>query len=356
MMAGVLGMRGSERRSWEIACDESGSEGERLVGGTTDVFAHASVDIEVEAANVCIAELRTRTRSPATEYKASVVLREQNRAALIWLLGPSGPVLGGAHVHLTEKSYLLASSLVAFLANADPTQTHDGNDRAREPQLCSAAALHREAVRATDEEAPMRLFASFNDLMRAKESAEVVGLAETFFELGDRLLTTQTNGFAVDLARFWPASVDRRRLVRRVLDPSRMSPRLDPLVAAVVAAAEHWAAAGRDFSFVHDQHYLLTPGLIAYLEGLIRARTASARTHDDAGRYTGMRLVDSQHDPRVQIADLVAGSARRIASDALHGVVDDELVALLRPYVDRHSWWGDAGTASLLGIASADGR
>ena len=63
----------------EIACDESGSEGEKVVGGTTRMFAHASVDIDAARAADCIVELRGRTRSPAEEYKASVVLRTQNR-------------------------------------------------------------------------------------------------------------------------------------------------------------------------------------------------------------------------------------------------------------------------------------
>ena len=74
----------------EIACDESGSEGEKVVGGTTRMFAHASVDIDVALAAGCIVELRGRTRSPAEEYKASVVLRTQNRSALVWLLGDGG--------------------------------------------------------------------------------------------------------------------------------------------------------------------------------------------------------------------------------------------------------------------------
>ena len=34
----------------EVACDESGSEGEKLVRGSTDTFAHASVDVTTAAA------------------------------------------------------------------------------------------------------------------------------------------------------------------------------------------------------------------------------------------------------------------------------------------------------------------
>jgi hypothetical protein len=36
----------------QIACDESGYEGEKLIGGMTHVFAHASVRLDVESASM----------------------------------------------------------------------------------------------------------------------------------------------------------------------------------------------------------------------------------------------------------------------------------------------------------------
>jgi hypothetical protein len=42
----------------------------------------------------------------------------------------------------------------------------------------------------------------------------------------------------------------------------------------------------------------------------------------------------------VQVADLLAGIARRVASDALAGHPDDALTALLCPYVNPESTWG----------------
>ena len=46
----------------EVACDESGYESEKLIGGTTDVFAHASVGLDVESAAACMREARSRSR------------------------------------------------------------------------------------------------------------------------------------------------------------------------------------------------------------------------------------------------------------------------------------------------------
>src|SRR5690242_9076845 len=63
-------------RPVEIACDESGSEGEHLVGGNTDVFAHASVNLSIDTSAACVQEIRARIGSPALEYKANHLLRE----------------------------------------------------------------------------------------------------------------------------------------------------------------------------------------------------------------------------------------------------------------------------------------
>lgn len=105
----------------EIVCDESGSEGEKLIGGTTDVFAHASLDVSLEVAQACIERVRVDARSPANEVKASVVLRGQNRRVLEWLLGTDGPLHGCARVHLTEKRFHLTARMAERLVGGPPT-------------------------------------------------------------------------------------------------------------------------------------------------------------------------------------------------------------------------------------------
>jgi hypothetical protein len=63
----------------------------------------------------------------------------------------------------------------------------------------------------------------------------------------------------------------------------------------------------------------------------------------------GLELVDSRRDPRVQLADFLAGVARKIASDELNGHGDPALTALLRPYIGTASVWGDAASWARLG-------
>jgi hypothetical protein len=96
----------------EIACDESGYEGDRLVGGVTSVFAHAGVDLGLAASGACVAELRRRIRSPALEYKANHLLRRKHRGTLLWLFGEAGPVLGHAHVHVVDKAVFPGTDLL----------------------------------------------------------------------------------------------------------------------------------------------------------------------------------------------------------------------------------------------------
>jgi hypothetical protein len=130
----------------EIACDESGYEGEKLIGTTTDLFAHASVRLDIAVAEEFMAELRSRIRSPATEYKANHVLREKHRRVLRWLLGPDAPLRGNVNVFLIDKAYFVFGKLL------DPALYHEA----------------RQAFRPADWSG---LLTTANDLMRDKDSA-----------------------------------------------------------------------------------------------------------------------------------------------------------------------------------------
>ncbi|MGI5134521.1 hypothetical protein [Streptomyces sp. CA-106110] len=55
----------------------------------------------------------------------------------------------------------------------------------------------------------------------------------------------------------------------------------------------------------------------------------------------------------MQLADFLAGIARKIASDELNGRGDPTLTALLRPYVEGDSMWSDERSGVLLGPFSA---
>lgn len=162
----------------EIACDESGYEGEKLIGSTTRYFAHASV--RLPDPHAVLAELRDRVRSPATQYKANHLLREKHRATLLWFLGESGPAYGRGHVFLLEKAAFVREAFAEHIGLPIP------GDR---PALA-------------------------NELLRVKTP----GVELERGELRER----------VERFRAWLGA-----------DPVGRSV-LDPLVPAIVAAVKHW--------------------------------------------------------------------------------------------------------------------
>jgi len=299
----------------EIACDESGSEGEKLVGGSTDVFAHASVHLSLDAARECIEMVRVGARSPATECKASVVLRERNRRVLVWLIGPGGPLFGRAHVHLTEKAYRLTAKLVELLGcDVAPRQLYDAA-----PRTLGATNWRR-------------LMGAFNDLMRSRDLLETRIAANRFFDLVDDCRSAP-GVLGAAASEIWAAHPRDDAAVARLIDRADGRSVLDPLVPAIARGVAHWYDGDRPVSLVHDEQGALTPDRLRELDTVC----------GDAA-LAGIRFVDSTTDPRVQVADLLAGAARKIASDQLGGRGDVLLTALLRPYLDRDSFWGDHGS------------
>jgi hypothetical protein len=299
----------------EVACDESGSEGEKLVRGSTDTFAHASVDVTTSAASATIERVRIEARSPATEVKASVVLRPQNRRLLEWLLGDDGPLLGRAHVHLTDKALHLTSRMTALLGG-EPASVPDVTRRSEE--------LHRAAVRRLGRQGWETVLADFNDVVRARSLDEAAESAQAL-----RRGLDDVADLAPDLAAGVPdgpeallALVARGRGV------------LDPIVPALAEVLRHWGAVGRPLWVVHDVQATLTDAAI---------RTAvGSRADGSSEALEGISFVDSQDDPRVQLADFLAGASRRIASQMLAGQADPGLVDLIAPYVSPRSTWLDA--------------
>lgn len=318
------------RRIREIACDESGYEGEKLVGGETDVFAHAGVELSVEAAAGCITELRRRIRSPALEYKANHLLREKHRPVLEWLLGPSGPIRGHAQVHLVDKTYFLVAMFAEEFADPVPEGRATAMGR----------AFYRDGRRSVAPADWAAFLASANDLLRTRNRADGPASSGVFHRAVDGLSDGATSGVD-DLLRLVGPRIEAVRTRRREM-PAPL-PLLDPLVPAIVRTVLHWSDDGAAaVSIVHDRQTALTDERLARI-------TAAYGGAD--GRLAGLRFVDSRSDPRVQVADFLAGIARKVASYELGGRGDAELVALLRPYVNPLSIWSDERSWSRLGPA-----
>lgn len=333
----------------EIACDESGYEGEKLIGTTTDVFAHASVHLDTEPAVTCMQELRRRIRSPATEYKANHLLREKHRAILIWLLGPLGPLRGRASVYLIDKAFFVVGKVIDLLTDrVGPTIPGFGVGQNRQAAAMTAA-LYGESRCGLNPLLWEAFLAASNTVLRAKDSLAVRASLDSFFNAIDAL-RLDGSGVGTDevLGLVERARCDPATLRARLLDNSAIMPPLDPLIPAIVHAVIRWGDGDSAVSIVHDRQNTLSAARIAQLKDLFSGPVPAVLSHSARGRLASLTLVDSAVDPRVQVADILAGTARKIASDELNDRGDAELTALLRPYVDPHSIWGDDRSWALL--------
>ncbi|WP_218157311.1 hypothetical protein [Saccharopolyspora shandongensis] len=343
----------SSGRILEIACDESGYEGDKLIGTTTDVFAHASVQLSGEAAEDCIRELRGRIGSPATEYKANHILREKSRPALEWLFGPSGPLRGTAKVQLIDKAFFVVGKVLDLLVERVGHPASIGLHQDRQAKA-TAVTLYRDGRRAFSREQWGKFLVSANNLMRVKSRGDVRVLVDAFFHsVGALRLAGAPERVEETLARLVQARPQADALRAHFLDDPRRIPVADPLVPAIVEAIDHWSGGGSTVRVVHDQQNSLSGERIAQIKEIFGHPDPTLLGYVPTGSLADLALVDSLSDPRVQVADFLAGVARKIASDELNNRGTPELTALLRPYVNPHSVWGDDRSWALLKPASS---
>jgi hypothetical protein len=349
-MAGAV----SSSRFLEVACDESGSEGERLVGGNTDVFAHAGVDLETEVAAECIRDIRGRIGSPALEYKANHLLREKNRGVLTWLLGPSGPVVGRGRVYLADKSFFVVHRTVEILVgDLDEMVPTELPSSSRTGSM--ALALYRDGRHAFGRVQWQAFLEVANDLLRVK-SARQLGApvppehvesrngaespVESLFHLIDLMRCANAPSRCAEVVELLGAAKHRAESFRaRLHDDATTLSVADPLIPAIIRAVAYWGRSGRAVAIIHDEQNVLSADVVTVLQDILRRSPVGLHHGAASGPLASLRLVDSRCDPRVQLADFLAGVARKIASDALNGRGDFELTALLRPFVDTASAW-----------------
>lgn len=297
----------------EIACDESGYEGEKLIGATTDVFAHGGVRLETQVAADCMQELRRRIRSPATEYKANHLLRQKHRSVLEWILGPLSPLHGNAHVYLIDKQFYIITKIVGLLMRGTVEEM--------------ATSLYRQGSGEYGSDGWETFLSLANTVMRSKDRQDTKTSVDALFQMIDSMRGTGPLGqIFAELGRA-RANADAFR--ESLLDNPGTISALDPLIPAIVQQVIFWGGAKSSVAIIHDRQTTLPEERIAQLKEMT------------AGRLAGLTLADSFFDPRVQLADVLAGTARKIASDELNGRGDPRLTALLRPYLDASSIWGD---------------
>ena len=285
--------------SWvEIACDESGFSGSNLLDPASPVITHASADLAVPEATEVVAVLRSRLRR-RSEYKSSQLLRPGQRPALEWFLTC---LRGRAHVHVIDKTGYVAARVLELFTE--------------EPSYGAGTSLgrdHSDAVLALRRHTGF--LAAFVDLTRTRRVRLISHDAiDRFFA-----------AMPADLPALREVTRARvEEVMVRLIDEDRaFPPPLEPLVPALAETLLFWSGGERSVAVVHDEQSALTRGRVARLGTFLAGAVSPAPPP-----LRSFLQVDSKDDPRVQVADLLAGIARRRAP---------KLNELLAPYLQARA-------------------
>ncbi len=313
----------------EIACDESGFSGTNLLDASTPRIAHASVDLAVDEAAELIVALRSGSRFSLQELKSGQLLRESRGGgeSLGWFLAA---VSGRAHVHLVDKEYFLATRIVDLFV-AEPTYAA-GTRLARQQRPAALAlwSLRRSVGRDWDD-----FVSAFVDLVRTKRRPQPDRhLMDRFFRTRDSLARHQIGEPAaevldgLDPARVWDV------VSRLAQDDRSIPPPLEPMLPALAETVLFWSGGRRQVLVVHDEQSALTADRLRRLQRALADSPGPWVVADETADVVvsplaGLVMVDSRDDPRVQVADLLAGLARRSPTDGYDG--------RLRPFLSATS-------------------
>jgi len=295
----------------EIACDESGFSGTNLLDPAIPVITHGSVDLCVGEAVELIAALRSG-RWSLNEFKSGQFLRgpKAGEALEEFLAALSGR----AHVHLVDKEYFLVTRIVDLFL-AEPS--YAAGTRLTQDHRPAALTLYR-ARRSGGRDWGVFL-AAFVELVRTKRRHQPDrSVVERFFQARDALagdgLGAPAEGVLDGLSRprVWDV------LTRLTNDDPSIPPPLEPMLPALAETVLFWSDGQRQVLVIHDEQSALTPGRLRRLQRVL-ADGAGPVGAGEAGAsparvspLAGLVAVDSRDDPRVQVADLLAGVARRL--------------------------------------------
>ena len=316
----------------EIVCDESGFAGGNLVGpGHSPVFTHASIAIEPDRAADLVSELRVRARRGPGELKAARLTPLRGAEAATWLLDQPEMTADRALVHLTDTRFFVLARTVDVLLG---DQRVVGIDSPGEnPELRPAAvALYRASRRSPEERRWNRFLVAAANLLRTNNRWLPPDPLPRFRESVEDLLVIETHPeAATTLGRLRAAEARAADARAALTDDRRAAPLMEPLLPALMCAIQSWGARTESLTVVHDEQSALTSWRVAEMAARLAASPSG-------GRLVSLLRVDSREDPRVQVADLLAGLARHWAIATLTGRTDPT-GDRLRPLVDARSVW-----------------
>jgi hypothetical protein len=321
-----------------IACDESASEGENLMRARHPVFVHASVNVSFQDAQRYMDQIRAVSGSRAREVKSTVLLEASNRSALLDMLGS---MEARVNICLVEKSYYICCKLVDLLIAAKAGEQGENIGLSGLGRQY-ATVLHDLAPQDVGPALFRQVLIAFNDFIRvyARGNATPPSSDPFFTALEDARERTTNDQVGSILQSLWDARHFALEYEGRRLEAMR---EMDPMFSTLNSVAMAWRIRlGRvPLEFLVDEYSTLTPHMREMIIAATKISVSVAGQRRPQADLRAIRSVDSKHDPRIQLADIMAGVGREVANLAQHGTFDDALQIATSEMLDANRMWSD---------------
>jgi hypothetical protein len=304
---------GADRGRW-IACDESGWDGEQLVGRQRRFMVYASVAADDVEAAALIQQLRDQAGiRQARELKFDLFKKRTNRWSLLQQLWePGGALHGRCSVYMVDKEYAAAAKVIDLLLEE---KEHDegGNLYADGKARALARTLALEgprALRGTLFQELMSAFVALASLRGTSRQDEALGV----------FVAALDQAWAASTRKAVTALLDRLRETRDYAtalhaDPADpVFPQLEMLIPAVAQTARRWDRRVGRVSVLTDEQQMLTDDALRTVREYACAPVGMTLLTRERGADVAAVVRGSSVDhPSIQLADLLAGAAAAVA-------------------------------------------
>lgn len=325
----------------EVYLDESGHDGENLVGGSTRVFAYAGLHMELNDAFEIVQYIRKEIRAQGPELKARQVIKHPR--LVDYLYGENGVLVGKAKVYLADKHYVAVGKIVDTLIEE---MTHEAgiNIYAKGQARSIAVTLYREGPAALGQAGWNELLSAFTSLMRLKQRK--AGPKETVDGFYQKIHEYRTKAavpvVTETLDLLWRTREYAEEFQRTIIANSSI-PSLDIMLPSLSELAFWWhKKLDRPIKLIHDKQTHLSRDMIRLLQVASNFGTpASYNLSPRRLALSEVTSIDSKADPRIQLADITAGHCREAAEGTLQRQADVVKAEQLRRLIHGNSLWAD---------------
>lgn len=319
-----------------IACDESGSEGENLVAARHPVFSHGSTSLSFDEASQIVGSIRRFTRTQAAELKSKIALAPRHRERLIETLGP---LSRACNIYLVDKQYYVVAKLISLLVAEESISR--GIDLEHSGEAANLARMLQDRGERALGTVPWReLLAAYNELIRWHgRSGEPSPTTSRFFAILDIARQTSSDDDVTGILQWlWESRHFAAAYAQPQVRPLR---EMDPMATSLNTVSMTWRIRLGDvpFEYLADNYWGLDEQTRDLIVGAAREPLSVGGIRFPRADLRAIRIADSKSDPRIQVADLLAGAGQVLAKLAFAGVFDDPLQLALHESLDFNGMW-----------------